>query len=68
MRLIGNNWAPFRKAFPILFRKERVRLSMGKGWFEIPLPEVGVHADEFQTKDTPSQFLEHYEIRADGTL
>ena len=33
-----------------------------------PLP--GGHADsgEFQTKDTPSQFMDHYEIREDGSL
>ena len=35
MRLIGVNWAQFRKAFPILFGKERVRLAVGQGWFEI---------------------------------
>lgn len=33
-----------------------------------PLPGLGVVDDEFQTKDTPSQFLEVYEIREDGTL
>lgn len=33
-----------------------------------PLPGLGVVDDEFQTKDTPGQFLGVYEIRADGTL
>lgn len=33
-----------------------------------PLPGLGVLDDEFQTKDTPPQFLEVYEIREDGTL
>ena len=33
-----------------------------------PLPGLGVVDVEFQTKDTPSQFLDTYEIRADGTL
>lgn len=33
-----------------------------------PLPEVGIRHDEFQIKDTPSQLLEHYEIRVDATL
>lgn len=33
-----------------------------------PLPGLGVVDDEFQTKDTPLQFLEVYEIQEDGTL
>lgn len=33
-----------------------------------PLPGVGVLDAEFQTKDTPAQFCEDYEIREDGTL
>lgn len=33
-----------------------------------PLPIAGAGELEFQTKDTPEQFLENYEIREDGTL
>lgn len=33
-----------------------------------PLPAPGCEGLVFQTKDTPSQFLERYEIREDGTL
>ena len=32
-----------------------------------PLPD-GAGALEYQTKDTPAQWLDQYEIRADGTL
>nr|MCU0973836.1 hypothetical protein [Burkholderiales bacterium] len=32
-----------------------------------PLP-AGAPVDGYQTKDTPRQFLDHYEIREDGTL
>lgn len=35
MRLIGINWAPFQKAFPILFGLEHARMAVGQGWFEI---------------------------------
>jgi len=35
---------------------------------EIPLPAVGCEGYEFQTKDTPSQYMENYVIRADGSL
>lgn len=34
----------------------------------ISLPEIGVVDDAFQSKDTPGQVLDTYEIRADGTL
>ena len=33
-----------------------------------PLPVEGAKALEFQTKDTPAQYMENYEIREDGTL
>jgi hypothetical protein len=33
-----------------------------------PLPVEGYAGRVFQTKDTPAQFLDKYEIRADGTL
>jgi hypothetical protein len=33
-----------------------------------PLPVEGANDLLYQTKDTPSQYLELYEIRADGTL
>ena len=33
-----------------------------------PLPVKGANALSFQTKDTPNQFCDLYEIRADGTL
>lgn len=33
-----------------------------------PLPWEGATALEYQTKDTPAQYLDQYEIRADGTL
>lgn len=33
-----------------------------------PLPGLGILEAEFQTKDTPEQFLDNYELRADGTL
>lgn len=33
-----------------------------------PLPVAGANAMTFQTKDTPAQWLDHYEIREDGTL
>lgn len=34
--------------------------------FPLPLPEF--QANEFQTKDTPAQYLDLYEIREDGTI
>ena len=33
-----------------------------------PLPVEGANALNYQTKDTPRQFCDHYEIREDGTL
>ena len=33
-----------------------------------PLPVAGANRRTYQTKDTPSQQCEHYEIREDGTL
>ncbi len=33
-----------------------------------PLPVEGANGLNYQTKDTPAQFCEHYEIREDGTL
>lgn len=33
-----------------------------------PLPLPGANDREYQTKDTPSQFMDQYEIREDGTL
>lgn len=33
-----------------------------------PLPVEGANALSFQTKDTPEQYLDKYEIREDGTL
>lgn len=33
-----------------------------------PLPVPGANALRFQTKDTPKQFLDLYEIREDGSL
>jgi len=33
-----------------------------------PLPIPGANDLRYQTKDTPSQFLDQYEIREDGTL
>ena len=33
-----------------------------------PLPHASDNDLEYQTKDTPAQFLDHYEIRADGSL
>lgn len=33
-----------------------------------PLPIVWANELEYQTKDTPSQFMDNYEIREDGTL
>lgn len=33
-----------------------------------PLPIDGANALEFQSKDTPAQALDHYEIREDGSL
>ena len=33
-----------------------------------PLPGAGDNNREYQTKDTPAQFLDNYEIRADGSL
>lgn len=33
-----------------------------------PLPRAGANDWEYQTKDTGRQFLDDYEIRADGTL
>lgn len=35
---------------------------------EYPLPLEGANALTFQTKDTPSQFLDNYKIEEDGTL
>lgn len=37
-------------------------------WCRYPLPGVGVLDVEFQSKDTPAQFCQDYEIRGDGTL
>lgn len=33
-----------------------------------PLPVQGANALEYQTKDTGAQYMDQYEIRADGTL
>lgn len=33
-----------------------------------PLPVKGANALAYQTKDTPAQYLDNYEIREDGTL
>lgn len=33
-----------------------------------PLPIEGINTTEFQTKDTPSQMCDLYEIRKDGSL
>ncbi len=33
-----------------------------------PLPIEGANELEYQTKDTDEQYLDHYEIREDGTL
>lgn len=33
-----------------------------------PLPVDGANALEFQTKDTDAQYMDHYEIREDGSL
>ncbi len=33
-----------------------------------PLPIKGANEIKFQTKDTPSQYLDNYEIREDGSL
>lgn len=33
-----------------------------------PLPNAGDNDLEYQTKDTPAQFLDRYEIRVDGSL
>ena len=33
-----------------------------------PLPVEGAAALEYQTKDTPAQWMDQYEIRDDGTL
>lgn len=33
-----------------------------------PLPLAGANALTFQTKNTPAQFLDTYELREDGTL
>lgn len=35
---------------------------------DYPLPVEGAAKLQYQTKDTPSQFLDEYEIRADGTI
>lgn len=35
---------------------------------DYPLPVEGANAISFQTKDTPAQFTDNYEIREDGTL
>lgn len=35
---------------------------------KLPLPVPGANALGYQTKDTDRQFLDHYEIREDGTL
>lgn len=33
-----------------------------------PLPVPGANELQFQSKDTPSQFMEYFEIREDGTI
>lgn len=35
---------------------------------QYPLPVAGANDLEYQTKDTPAQDLDHYEIHADGSL
>ncbi|MBL8413568.1 MAG: hypothetical protein JNM42_03925 [Propionivibrio sp.] len=35
---------------------------------QYPLPDAGDNDLEYQTKDTPVQFLDNYEIRSDGSL
>jgi hypothetical protein len=35
---------------------------------DMPLAECPSWATEFQTKDTPAQYMERYQIREDGTL
>lgn len=35
---------------------------------EYPLPVEGANDLEYQTKDTPAQYMDIYTIRADGTL
>ncbi|CAN5375792.1 hypothetical protein BH09SUM1_BH09SUM1_02520 [soil metagenome] len=35
---------------------------------EYPLLPDGANEREYQTKDTPAQFVDYYEIRKDGTL
>ena len=35
---------------------------------KLPLPVAGANDLEFQTKDTDAQYMDHYEIREDGTL
>ena len=35
---------------------------------KFPLPVAGANGLSYQTKDTPQQFLDLYEIRVDGTL
>ena len=35
---------------------------------QLPLPEIGLTDQVFQTKDTPAQWTDTYELRADGTL
>lgn len=35
---------------------------------EYPMPATGANDLEYQTKDTPSQFMDLYLIRADGSL
>lgn len=35
---------------------------------EYPLPDEGANELEYQTKDTPDQFMEHYLITSDGRL
>jgi len=35
---------------------------------QYPLPVEGAQELEYQTKDTPAQWLDQYEIRVDGTL
>ena len=34
--------------------------------YKMPISVIG--NAEYQTKDTPAQFMDHYEIRPDGTL
>jgi hypothetical protein len=65
-----SEWTPGLVLFKALavYRKDEIMGMFDYLKCKYPLPNAGDNDLEYQTKDTPAQFLDHYEIRTDGTL